>query len=146
MSPTNCRPAQVIILDLLNIQESDLEPCAGQNGLRIAFEDNFCVELTELDAYTARLSTRLCLLAKNLETQNRQTEKALGMLSELQNELDLPLSLGISRFDNCLRLVYELPVANATSEHVSYDQLVALQFEQFVNLGLAFRKTYLKRH
>ncbi|MDH4396483.1 MAG: hypothetical protein QE278_12445 [Limnobacter sp.] len=129
------------ILDYLGITEDQLGPSVGQEGFRIEFEDNYCVELATLTQEHCRFSARICLLARSLEVQERQIHKALDLYAELHNGFPIAMSLSISHFDNCLRMTTEV----APGEYLIENKPGKLEdyFENFVNYSHAFKKTYL---
>lgn len=129
------------ILDYLGITEDQLGPCVGQDGFRIEFEDNYCLELATLSEDYCRFSARICLLAKSLEIQERQIQKALDLYAELHNGFPIVMSLAVSHFDNCLRITTEVKAGEYWIE--SKKGKLVDYFENFVNYSHAFKKTYL---
>jgi hypothetical protein len=129
------------ILNYLGISEDQLGPSVGQEGFRIEFEDNYCVELSTLPKEHCRFSARICLLARSLEVQERQIHKALDLFAELHHGFPIAMSLTISSFDNCLRMTTEF----APGEYQIENKQGKLEdyFENFVNYSHAFKKTYL---
>jgi hypothetical protein len=129
------------ILNYLGITDDQLGPSVGQEGFRIEFEDNYCVELATLQHEHCRFSARICLLARSLEVQERQIHKALDLYSELHNGFPIAMSLSISNFDNCLRMTTEV----APGQYLIENKSGKLEdyFENFVNYSHAFKKTYL---
>lgn len=129
------------ILNYLGITEDQLGPCVGQDGFRIEFEDNYCLELAILPQEYCRMSARICLLARSLEVQERQIQKALDLYAELHNGFPVAMSLAVSNFDNCLRLTTEIKAG----EYWIENKVGKLEdyFENFVNYSHAFKKTYL---
>lgn len=137
----NCPPLTDLLAGL-GLSVSDLEESALGNAYRIEFEDNFTVELEPLSEYAFKASTRICLLGKSLEVQNKQIEKAMTLMEEVM-ALGTPFeTLAISQEDNCLRLLVELFQAPTATDPKKAQERLAKEFEEFASNAYAFRKTY----
>ncbi|NJM33280.1 MAG: hypothetical protein HC848_11105 [Limnobacter sp.] len=131
-----------LILAAIGIDISQLEPRAEDEGFRLELEDNFAVELLQLKSGRCRASARLCMLGKGLITQETQLVKALELYRELFSAkplIGLP-SLAITDFDNCIRLVKDLPAVANSNEA---DQVLKM-LEDYVYIAQAFKKTFVK--
>lgn len=137
----NCPPLTALLAGL-GLSLSDLEESAMGNAYRIEFEDNFTIELEPLNEIAFKASTRICLLGKSLEVQNKQIEKAMHLMEEVM-VLGTPFeSLAISQEDNCLRLLVELVQECKPAEPEMAKERLAKEFEDFASNAYAFRKTY----
>ena len=132
-----------LILQHLGLDTADAADSATDLGIRLEFEDNFAVEVNVPHPGVCRLSTRICLLARNLETQDRQLVKALGLHTDLLEDLPASVSLCASEYDNCLRLCLDLNQEQWHATIHSANNPIGEAFEAFANVCLAFKKTYL---
>ncbi len=130
------------IVESLGLTLGDLEPTHGTPGYRVAFEQNFFIELHEAICHKGinnpicRASTRLSKLGHSLTTQELQVQHAMRLAAEVQEDIPVNSSLSISNHDNCLRLCMEIDQAP--------DDELLLAFQSFVDFSFAFKQMYLK--
>ncbi|HEX5486568.1 MAG TPA: hypothetical protein VFX23_11290 [Limnobacter sp.] len=110
---------------------------AKKEAFRITFEHNFALELLEQIDNSCRASARICLLGKSLNVQESQISKAMRLFSEVITEAPSAASLAVSSHDNCLRLVKEFHAYDNDENPIE-------EFEDFLNFGFVFKKTYLE--
>lgn len=133
-----------LILEQLGLEKPSLAEVS--KGFRIEFENQFFVELHPLSNSLCRVSARISRLAKSLETQNRQIEKALSLQKDLGDRTPRNAALAISGHDNCLRSVLDLEPARATNGTESDEQRTAKlmqQFQTFVHYAYALKTTFV---
>lgn len=130
------------IIENLGLSLDDLEKTQGIHGYRLAFEQNFFVELHELscpierDKTICRVSTRLSKLGHSLTTQELQVQHAMTLAAQVYEDIPVNSGLGISNHDNCLRFCVEIQQAP--------DDDLNLIFQSFVNFAFVFKQMYLK--
>lgn len=139
MTQTTSTSSLDAILESLGLEASDLENPAEEGGVRIEFEQNFAIELQDNHHGHCRISARVCKLGQSLVVQEQQLEKALSILSALQDKIPHHVSLAVSTHDNCLRNVLEIP--KETTEEQKDDLLN--QFNDFLNYSFAYKQTYV---
>ncbi len=130
------------VVEKLGLTLNDLEPTHGTPGYRIAFEQNFFIELHEITCPTAisnticRASTRLSKLGHSLSVQEIQVQHAMSLAAGIHDEIPVNSGLSISNHDNCLRFCMEIDQAP--------DEDLIFAFQSFVNFAFIFKQMYLK--
>jgi hypothetical protein len=135
---TTTKSAFQKITESLGLSKDELEPCAEKEGYRITFEKNFTVELMTQANINCRSSARICLLGKSLQVQEQQLQKALELFTEVRKEAPRGLSLTVSDYDNCLRIVTEIK-----AEKDPQSAKEGEDFEAFLNFAFAFKHTFI---
>ncbi|MCR2746792.1 hypothetical protein [Limnobacter parvus] len=115
---------------------ADTEQAAESDAYRIDYEQNLTIELQHLKGADCRVSARIFCLGKSLQVQDDQLRMAMGIFSELLNDLPNGTSMAISDHDNCLRICIEITSENA-------DQAL-FQFNQFIHVAFAYKQTYFQ--
>ncbi|MCQ8895828.1 hypothetical protein NQT62_05170 [Limnobacter humi] len=152
-APEACIPdptqnTTALILEQLGMGGGELVGVQTNQSFRIEFENQFCVELYPLSNNICRISARLSRLAKSLETQNRQIEKALDLQRDLIHRTPHASALAISNHDNCLRSVLDLQwPTTARLQMIGHFQDssedLMQRFQEFVHFAYAFKLTFL---
>lgn len=130
------------IIENLGLTLNELEQTQGVQGYRLAFEQNFYIELHEARCTTVankmicRASTRLSKLGHSLSVQEVQVQHAMALVAEICDDIPTHASLSISNHDNCLRFCVEI-------DQAADDDLVFL-FHRFVGFAFTFKQMYLK--
>lgn len=125
-----------LILESLGLTLANTEQAAESDAYRIDFEQNLTVELQHMQGADCRVSARIFSLGKSLQVQDDQLRIAIGIFSELLDDLPNGVSIAISDHDNCLRICIEIVSENA--------DLALLQFNQFIHVAFAYKQTYFQ--
>lgn len=135
-----CAPLESM-LQALGTSLSDMQEDENQTSFRIEFENQFAIELQPLTNDLCRMSARLCALGKSQEVQNSQILKAFKLFEEVIDPNLSRLTLSISQYDNCLRLMCEFRNNTKVSEAQNTEELLNY-LEFFASDAYAFKKTY----
>lgn len=122
------------ILESFGMTLDEVEPAAEMDAYRLDFEQNFTIELQHMHAADCRASARIFNLGKSLQVQDEQLRMAMGIFSELLDDLPKGTSMAVSSHDNCLRICIEIQ-ADKTDHVMS-------QFNQFIHVAFAYKQTY----
>ncbi|HEY1058839.1 MAG TPA: hypothetical protein VGE55_08925 [Limnobacter sp.] len=138
--------ATVLILAQLGLKCPQSSVAEATQGFRIEFDNQFFVELHAISPDICRVSSRISRLAKSLETQNRQIEKALSLQQDLGERTPRNVALAISGHDNCLRSVLDLEGGACFADGQVQEEItenLMRQFQAFVHYAYALKSTFV---
>lgn len=137
---SKCAPMESL-LQALGFDQAESGGGQDQTSFRIEFDQQFAVELEPLTPKLCRVSARICSLGKSQTVQNSQILKAFNLYEEVLSEASGAMTLSISQYDNCLRLLYEFGNSADTHQKGHAEYLVEM-LEEFASNAYAFKKTY----
>jgi hypothetical protein len=138
-TPTATRSTTLsLILDGLGYGEENPDNTGPAETYRLDFEQNFTLELQNMEDSSCRISARIFGLGKSLQVQEKQIQTALHVFSEVIEDLPPNVSPAIANQDNSLRLCMEI-----SSTH---PEEVMGQFHEFVSLAFAYQQTCFKQN